>query len=175
MPAAAPAQLGAAGAWVALGSNLGDSLTVLNSARQALQRLSELPIRCSSWWKTSPLDCPPGSPAFYNGVVWLQPHPQETPSTLLARLQEIEREAGRRPKVVLNEPRPLDLDLIAFDEIVLRTATLILPHPRAQERRFVLEPLAELAPDWILPGQVLTVRQLLAGLPAQGAVERCGD
>lgn len=173
MAAAPPIPVHAAGAWVALGSNLGDSLAVLNAARQSLQGLSAAPIRCSSWWKTSPLDCPPGSPAFFNGVVWLQLRPHETPTTFLAQLQELEREAGRRPKVVLNEPRPLDLDLIAFGDVVLQTATLILPHPRAHERRFVLAPLAELAPDWILPGQSSTVLQLLTRLPAQGAVERC--
>lgn len=175
MPVAASVPVHRPCAWVALGSNLGDSLAVLNAARQSLQSLSAVPIRCSSWWRTSPVDCPPGSPPFLNGVVWLQPLSQETPNTLLARLQELEREAGRRPKVVLNEPRPLDLDLIAFGDVVLRTATLILPHPRAHVRRFVLAPLAELAPDWVMPGQSLSIRQLLAAMPDQGAVERCAE
>jgi 2-amino-4-hydroxy-6-hydroxymethyldihydropteridine diphosphokinase len=83
----------------------------------------------------------------------------------LAKLQALEKEFGREPKKVLNEARPLDLDLIAFGNHTCVTPRLTLPHPRATQRRFVLEPLAEIAPDLVLPGQTRTVKELLAELP----------
>ncbi|MES1180381.1 MAG: 2-amino-4-hydroxy-6-hydroxymethyldihydropteridine diphosphokinase, partial [Verrucomicrobiota bacterium] len=87
----------------------------------------------------------------------------------------LEVEFGRKPKMVLNEPRPLDLDLIAFGGEVRLTASLTLPHPRAHQRRFVLQPLGEIAPDLVLPGQKLAVAQLLAGLRDEENCERiCG-
>jgi 7,8-dihydro-6-hydroxymethylpterin-pyrophosphokinase len=76
------------------------------------------------------------------------------------------------PKQVLNEPRPLDLDLIAFGSVVCATQELTLPHPRAHLRRFVLAPLAEVAPEWRLPGQSKTVQQLLDGLGSDQPAER---
>ena len=98
------------------------------------------------------------------------------PELLLAELKRIEGEFGRRPKIVLNEPRPLDLDLIAWGREVRQSAALTLPHPRAHLRHFVLCPLAELAPDLVLPGQRQTVRQLLAALgPAPDLVQLAGS
>ncbi len=94
----------------------------------------------------------------------LAPRIGETPETLLDKLQALEKEFGRRPKKVLNEPRMLDLDLIAFGRTTRNTPLLILPHPRAHERRFVLEPLSEIAPDFVLPGKTRTVRELLREL-----------
>ena len=129
-----------------------------------LQHLSDEDIIGSSFWQTTPVDCPPGSPPFLNAVVRFIPRPDETPETLLAKLQALEKEFGRAPKKVLNEPRPLDLDIIAFGNETRHTTGLILPHPRAVERRFVLQPLAELAPDLILPGQVKSVVELLVAL-----------
>lgn len=140
---------------------------------ECLQSLSDEPIVRSSLWETTPIDCPPGSPPFLNAVVSLTPRPQETPETLLATLQQWERDFGRRPKQVLNEPRPLDLDLIRFGEEVRSSPQLTLPHPRAGQRRFVLEPLAEIAPDSVLPGQLKSVAGLLAELPPEtGCVKR---
>jgi len=115
----------------------------------------------SSLWQTAPVDCPPGSPAFVNAVVGFRPRDNETPETLLAKLQALEREFGRRPKKVLNETRPLDLDLIAFGNETRATRELTLPHPRAHERRFVLQPLSEIALDLVLPGQSRSVAELL--------------
>ena len=157
---------------IALGSNLGDSRATLRRAMDRLQELSTQPIQKSSLWQTTPVDCPPGSPPFVNAVIGLVPLPGETPETLLAKLQSLEREFGRAPKTVLNEPRPLDLDLIAFGDAVLHTPKLVLPHPRAHERRFVLQPLSEIAPDLILPGQSNTVAQLLAELPPDAAMQK---
>jgi 2-amino-4-hydroxy-6-hydroxymethyldihydropteridine diphosphokinase len=134
-----------------------------------LQELSERPIGRSSLWRSAPIDCPPGSPPFVNAVVEIVPRPDETPETLLTRLQTLEKEFGRLPKTILNEPRPLDLDLIAFGQRTCATPQLTLPHPRAHCRRFVLEPLAELAPDLVLPGQTKAVRELLTGLGSEQA------
>lgn len=149
---------------IALGSNLGDSSRILLRAMEQLESLSSEPLQRSSLWQTSPVDCPPGSPPFVNAVVGLTPMTGETPESLLAKLLELEKEFGRKPKHVLNEPRPLDLDLIAFGQEICATKPLTLPHPRAHERRFVLQPLNEIASDLVLPGQVRTVSELLRKL-----------
>ena len=161
-------------AFIALGSNLGDSARLLEDAFEALQALSAAPIRRSSLWRSSPVDCPPGSPPFLNAVAAIEPWPGVSPEDLLERLQALERKAGRRPKQVLNEARPLDLDLIAFGDEVRAGPFLILPHPRALERRFVLAPLAEIAPGLVLPGQTQTVRERMLTLGSPEAIERVG-
>ena len=160
--------------FVALGSNLGDSREIILQAMARLQKFSDRPILKSSLWQTSPVDCPPGSPKFVNAVVGLMSRKNETPESLLEKLQSLQKEFGRRPKTVLNEPRPLDLDLIAFGLETRNTPELILPHPRAHLRRFVLQPLSEIAPDLVLPGQQNTVSGLLAELPGAEIVERLG-
>jgi 2-amino-4-hydroxy-6-hydroxymethyldihydropteridine diphosphokinase len=91
---------------------------------------------------------------------------------LLAKLQSLEKEFGRQPKKVLNEARPLDLDLIAFGQETRNTPELVLPHPRAVERRFVLQPLSEIAPDFRLPGQAKTLAQLLGSLAADESMRK---
>ena len=150
---------------VALGSNLGDSRQRVLRAMEQLQTVSTEPVLRSSLWQTTPVDCPPDSPLFVNAVVGLVPFVGETPESLLAKLQSIEREFGRQPKRTHNEPRPIDLDLITFGNETRATRDLILPHPRAYLRRFVLEPLNEIAPDLMLPGQTRTVREHLNALP----------
>jgi len=169
-------------AFVALGSNLGDSRHIILDAMARLQAFSEEPILKSSLWQTSPVDCPPESPKFMNAMVGLVPRAGETPESLLAKLQSLEKEFGRQTKKVLNEPRPLDLDLIAFGNEIRPAAPkrseggnsqeLTLPHPRAYLRRFVLQPLSEIAPELILPGQEKSVSELLAELPADETVMR---
>ena len=129
-----------------------------------LQEFSDRPILRSSLYETDPVDCPPGSPKFVNAVVALIHRADETPEFLLKKLQALEREFGRQPKRLHNEARPLDLDLIAFGGEVRNTPELVLPHPRAHLRRFVLEPLAQIAPDLVLPGQTQNVSQLLASV-----------
>ncbi len=135
---------------------------ILRETMDRLQNFSDSPLLKSSLWKSAPVDCPPGSPMFLNAVVGLIPRAGETPESLLQKLQSLEREFGRKPKTILNEPRPLDLDLIAFGDETRNTAELLLPHPRAHLRRFVLQPLSEIAPDLILPGQTKNVKVLLA-------------
>ena len=109
---------------------------------------------------------------FVNAVVSLIPRPEETPESLLEKLQALEQEFGRGPKKVLNEARPLDLDLIAFGTETRSAPRLTLPHPRAHERSFVLQPLSELAPELILPGQTKTVRELLSALGTDEILRR---
>jgi 2-amino-4-hydroxy-6-hydroxymethyldihydropteridine diphosphokinase len=155
---------------LALGSNLGRSAQILEDAIVRLQAFSDQPVMKSSLWQTTPVDCPPGSPTFINAVVALLPKEGETPESLLEKLQQLEKEFGRQPKKLLNEARPLDLDLIAFGNERRSSAQLTLPHPRAHERRFVLQPLSEIAPELIIPGQVKTVSELLAALPPDNAI-----
>jgi 2-amino-4-hydroxy-6-hydroxymethyldihydropteridine diphosphokinase len=87
----------------------------------------------------------------------------------------LEKEFGRKPKKILNEPRPLDLDLIAFGNESRSTADLTLPHPRAFQRGFVLQPLAEIAPELILPGQRKSIAQFLHELPPGEEIKRLGS
>jgi 2-amino-4-hydroxy-6-hydroxymethyldihydropteridine diphosphokinase len=157
---------------IALGSNLGGSTAMIRGAVDQIQRFSAGPVSHSSLWKSTPVDCPPGSPPFINAAVAFEPMAGETPESLLAKLQALEKMFGRQPKKVLNEPRVLDLDLIAFGAEVRSTPQLTLPHPRAHLRRFVLEPLNELAPDLVLPGQSKPIRQLLAALRTDEVLRR---
>jgi len=157
---------------VALGSNLGESQKIILEAMNRLQSFSDRPVLKSSLWRTTPVDCPPGSPKFLNAVVGLVPHKGETPESLLRKLRALEIEFGRAPKIILNEPRPLDLDLIAFGDATRHSPELTLPHPRAHQRRFVLQPLSEIAPDLVLPGQGKTASELLAELPAGEMIRR---
>jgi len=94
----------------------------------------------------------------------------ETPESVLSKLQQIEIQFGRQPKAILNESRPLDLDLIAFKNETRSTEALTLPHPRFHQRRFVLEPLNEIAPLAILPNQTQSITQLLAALDTNEAL-----
>jgi 2-amino-4-hydroxy-6-hydroxymethyldihydropteridine diphosphokinase len=159
-------------AFVALGSNLGNPRQTIIEAMARLHSFSDEPLLKSSLWQTTPVNCPPHSPLFVNVVVGFAPQINETPESLLQKLRGLEKEFGRPPKKKLNEPRSLDLDLIAFGTETRNIPGLILPHPRAHLRRFVLQPLSEIAPDLILPGQSRTVSQLLAGLPAEEIVTR---
>src|SRR6185503_14909246 len=103
----------AATAFVALGSNLGDSRALVLLAMDRLASFSSIPLLRSSLWQSTPVDCPPGSSLFVNAVAGLRPLPGETPKSLLAKLTALEMDFGRQPKQSLNEARPLDLDLIA--------------------------------------------------------------
>ena len=160
---------------IALGSNLGDSREIILDALVQLQKFSTAPILKSSLWQTTPVDCPPGSPKFLNAVIGFIPQNGETPESLLEKLQGLEKVFGRVPKKILNEARPLDLDLIAFGNETRNSPELILPHPRAHLRQFVLEPLREIAPKLVLPGQTKTVAELLAALPNDETMKRCAS
>lgn len=145
--------------FIGLGSNLGDR--ELNS-RNALEHLRRLPhtqvVRVSRWRETPPEGGPPQGP-YLNGAAEL--HTELPPRDLLAGLQEIEKGLGRRRDGPRWGPREVDLDLLAYDDLILEEPDLTLPHPRLHLRRFVLEPLAEIAPDWRHPRLTLTARELL--------------
>jgi 2-amino-4-hydroxy-6-hydroxymethyldihydropteridine diphosphokinase len=148
---------------IALGSNLGDRAAELETGFSFLQSLSiDGEIRRSTVIETAPVDCPPGSAPFLNAVAEIQVDSHHwPPEKLLANLQAFEEHRGRAAQHERNSPRPLDLDILYYGERVLHTAALIIPHPRLTERRFVLEPLAQLRPDLVLPGQARSVRELL--------------
>ena len=139
---------------------------MIRQAFDKLQDFSAVPIRKSSLITTAPVDCPPGSPPFVNAAVALIPWPGETADSLVMKLFTLEWDFGRRPKTVMNEARLIDLDLIAFGAEVRNRPTLMLPHPRAHLRRFVLQPLCEVAPEFVLPGQTRSVAELLQSLGA---------
>ena len=160
---------------VALGSNLGDSAGLVREAIEKLRTLSAEPLLVSSLWQSTPVDCPPGSPLFINAVAAFKPLTDETPETLLAKLQALEKEFGRQPKKIVNEARPLDLDLITFGQEQCHTPTLQLPHPRASHRRFVLQPLAEILPGFQFPHSQASVEQLLAALETDESLRRIAD
>lgn len=161
-------------AFVALGSNLGDSVALVRRAMERLAEFSTGPLLQSSLWQSTPVDCPPGAALFINAAAGFAVRAEETPESLLPKLGAIEWEFGRRRTGTPNEPRPLDLDLIAFGAEVRDTPTLVLPHPRAHLRRFVLEPLNEIAPGLVLPRQTRTVAELLAALATDEVLTRLG-
>lgn len=159
-------------AFVSLGANLpsrfGDPAATLKAATTRLQGLSAEPLLLSSLWASAPVDCPPDSPTYVNAVTGLLPAPGVDARSFLHELQAIENAFGRTRSGVLNEARVLDLDLIVFGNEQCNDAELVLPHPRAALRRFVLEPLAELCgPDWVLPGTSLRLAEHLAALEGQ--------
>ena len=161
---------------VSLGSNLGaegsSSRAVLADALRHLQRLSKQPLQVSALYQTSPLDSPPGAPDFMNAVALLYVAPVISAAAFLQQLHEIEYKFGRSRGAERNQPRTLDLDLIAFGVERGAGPELILPHPRAHLRRFVMAPLAELAPDLKLPGQELTAAELAQRLESTTAAEQ---
>ena len=150
---------------IALGSNLGDRHAHL---AHAVSRLSEIltNLRHSAWYDTAPVGVSPDQPRYLNGAVIGE---TTLPArALLGRLLELEGERGRtRPAAMA--PRTLDLDLILYGNGVIREPRLQVPHPRFRERLFVLEPLAEIAPDWIDPETGEPVSALLLRARASSA------
>lgn len=141
-------------AYLALGSNLGDSY---QTAQQALQQIAALPktqlLSCSSFYRSKPLG-PQDQNDFLNAVLKIET--ALSPFELLQALQKIEIEFGRERKQARFGPRTLDLDILLFDDLMLNTETLTLPHYDMMRREFVLYPLYEIAPDLIFPsGQSL--------------------
>lgn len=148
---------------IALGSNLGDRLENLRSALRDLRTLCPIAsFLQSSVYETEPVDCPPGSQPFLNAVVELSC--TLPPRELLLKCQAIEEKLGRELIREVNAPRPVDLDILYFGNHRLSEPGLIIPHPRLTLRRFVLEPLCEIRPELVLPGQSDPVEFLLREL-----------
>jgi 2-amino-4-hydroxy-6-hydroxymethyldihydropteridine diphosphokinase len=137
---------------ISLGSNLGDRLSHLRAAVARLSPLLSGPhLLASPVYETEPVDCPPGSGAFYNAVVEIET--TLAPLELLAATQAIERKLGRPAERETNAPRTVDLDLLYYDSLAFEGGGLTLPHPRMAERSFVLKPLAAIRPDLLPPGR----------------------
>jgi len=150
-------------AGVAIGSNLGDRLDHLRQARGFLRSISDGGcLLAAPVYETEPVDCPPGTPAFFNTVVEIES--SLPPQKLLEQLLQFEASHGRPNVHGKNAPRTVDLDLLYCGEAMLNEAALTLPHPRLRQRRFVLQPLADIRPELVLPGFDRPVRELLASL-----------
>lgn len=149
---------------VALGANLGDRRAALEAAVEALRRSEGVRVvAVSPWIETEPVGGPPDQPPYLNGACLLET--TLAPRALLELLQSIERAAGRdRAREQRHGPRALDLDLLLHGDARVAEPDLIVPHPRLEERVFVLEPLARVAPDLALPRSGRTVRERLQEL-----------
>src|SRR5436190_21141888 len=158
---------------VALGSNLGDRLGNLRAARKAIVEIAgvQLPVLSSAIYETEPIDCEPGAGKFLNAVLEFD-YEGGDPLELLKRLGELEQALGRLSDRPRNVSRKIDIDLLYFGAAKIDKKGLQLPHPRLHLRRFVLQPLAEIRPDLVLPNQTKTVRELLAQLDESGKVVR---
>ncbi|MGH7595952.1 MAG: 2-amino-4-hydroxy-6-hydroxymethyldihydropteridine diphosphokinase [bacterium] len=155
--------------FIALGSNLGDRAAWLQQAREKLFGAPTVQlVSASAVYETEPVG-KTAQPAFLNQV--LEVRTALAPDELLSRLLQVERELGR----VRNErwgPRNIDLDLLAFGGRILKTSRLVLPHPELHCRRFVLQPWAEIAPEFIVPGLSATVEALLENCRDNNSVQK---
>lgn len=149
---------------IALGSNLGDSLTTVNSALETIATIPNINIQTtSSWYQTAPVG--PPQPDFINGCAILQV--QMSPQSVLSTLLQIESQFGRTRQARWG-PRSLDLDLLLYNDLILDTPTLQIPHPRMHERAFVLIPLAEITPTWIEPVSGKAIAELVQAVDCSG-------
>lgn len=150
---------------IALGSNLGDREIHLHAALRGIRKLHDQadPFLVSSFYVTAPVDCPPDSGHFINAAVEISPLLDPLP--LMHALQAIEAAMGRPEVRATNAPRPIDLDIIYYGSLQILTPELEIPHPRATSRRFVMGPLADIAPDFSIPGTSSSIQFLLENLP----------
>ena len=149
--------------YLSLGSNLGDREANLLKALECLESAGVRVLRRSSIYETEPQELRE-QPWFLNQVV--EVGTTLSPVELLARTREIERELGRE-RVVAKGPRTIDIDILFYGDLILATTELQIPHPRLAERRFVLEPLAELAPELRHPKTGRTASEMRASIEGQ--------
>ena len=149
---------------IALGSNLGDrAANIQRGMDLLLANVPGIQLNASApVYETEPVDCAPGTQAFLNTVIEVSAECQ--PHELHTHLKAIEQALGRPEQRERNSPRTLDLDLLYADDVISDDPDLILPHPRMHQRHFVLQPLADIRPELMLPGQRVSVAELLAGL-----------
>ena len=145
--------------YLSLGSNVGDRAENLNQAIVRLGALGEV-VAVSSFYETEPVEVT-NQPFFLNCAVELDT--EKTPEQLLAGILELEQDMGRR-RVQAKGPRNIDVDILLFGDFIVDTKDLSIPHPAMHKRRFVLEPLAEIAPEARHPVLKRTVRELESDL-----------
>jgi 2-amino-4-hydroxy-6-hydroxymethyldihydropteridine diphosphokinase len=157
---------------VALGSNLGDRLENLLAARRQIIELADIrpPVLSAGIYETDPVDCEPGASKFLNTVIEF--NFEGDPVQLLEQLVRIEESLDRNPDHPKNVSRTVDIDLLYCGDRQIDNERLQLPHPQMHSRKFVLQPLADIRPDLVLPGQRKTVRELLAESDESGEVAR---
>jgi len=156
--------------YIALGANIGNRQANLRMALRAMTRMAHVQA-VSSLYETEP-EGAAAQPAFHNAVCRIETGLEPLP--LLRFLKTLEHEIGRRPTAEPGAPRPIDLDILLFDDRVVDTDGLTIPHPRMTARPFVLQPLAELAPDITIPDTDETVAAL-AKKVGQAGVKRIAD
>ena len=156
-------------AFIGIGSNLGDRIKNCSDALGQLSKIS-LIKSFSSIYETEPVGIE-DQPEFINCVIKIQT--DLTPTDLLTELLGIERRLGRE-RSVIGGPRIIDLDILFYDDRVLESGNLMIPHPRAHLRRFVLEPLNEIDPNLIHPQLSLSVSKLLSDLRDKKIVKKIG-
>jgi 2-amino-4-hydroxy-6-hydroxymethyldihydropteridine diphosphokinase len=155
--------------FVALGSNLGNRLVMLQSALRALEKVSTLKVRSvSPVYETEPVGNR-NQPQFLNAVIEIQT--TLSAGDLLLKLKEIERSVGRTPSEKWG-PREIDMDLVYCGDLVVDSAALVVPHPEVARRRFVLTPLADIAPEFVDPVRKRTIRELLLDCPDASSVSK---
>lgn len=148
--------------YLSLGSNVGDGVANLRAAIAALGLLGKV-TATSAFYESEPVEYTQ-QPWFINCAVALQT--EKMPRQLLNAVLKIERDMGRRrPAKQVKGPRPIDIDILLYGSSVIDTANLQIPHPAMHHRRFVLQPLAEIAPEERHPILKRTVRELRDGLP----------
>ena len=151
---------------IALGSNQGNSLNILESSLNTLNQIPGIDLKqTSSWYQTKAVGTPNLQADYLNGCALLSA--QQTPEELLTILQATEVQYGRINKGTL-QPRTLDLDILLYGDLVLNSPNLTIPHPRMRERGFVLVPLAEIVPDWIEPISGNKIVKLLRNVDTSG-------
>ncbi|MSU75475.1 MAG: 2-amino-4-hydroxy-6-hydroxymethyldihydropteridine diphosphokinase [Candidatus Magasanikbacteria bacterium] len=153
--------------YLGLGSNIGDTKKNLHAAITALEKLGSI-SKISSLYKTEPVGFI-DQPWFLNEVIELIT--TLSPEELLKKTQEIENSLGRE-RIIHWGPRTLDIDILLYDNVVLETPTLTIPHSRMHERRFVLEPLAEIAKETMHSVLNKTMSELLVNLGEGKKVEK---
>jgi len=154
-------------AYLSLGSNLSDREAALRDAITRLESVGHV-VAVSSFYETEPVEFTQ-QPWFLNCAIGLET--TKMPKQLMAALLRIERAMGRR-RVKKKGPRTIDIDLLLLGNTVMTSAELTIPHPAMHERRFVLEPLAEIAPDARHPVYGKTIRELRDALPEGQAVRK---
>jgi 2-amino-4-hydroxy-6-hydroxymethyldihydropteridine diphosphokinase len=154
--------------YLSLGSNLGDRQGNLAEAVRQLEALGVVKA-VSSLFETEPVEVQTSQPWFLNCALGLETG--LSPEEFLDRILAVEQAMGRR-RTEPKGPRTIDIDIVLFGDAVLDTPQLTVPHPAMQQRRFVLEPLAEIAPEVMHPVLHKTVRELLVSLPRDGGAVR---